>query len=171
MSDSNLVENVLEIKKFPDPVLKKISKPVEVFDSELENFVDDLFRAMRVHDGVGLAAPQVGVSKRIAVVEYEEKSYVLINPKILEQKGIQEGEEGCLSFPGIYANVKRPQWVKIEVQDTKGEKHILEGEGYVARAFLHEMDHLNGKLFVDYLSNLKKNAIKTKIAKGTGGHF
>lgn len=171
MSDSNLVENVLEIKKFPDPVLKKISKPVEVFDSELENFVDDLFRAMRVHDGVGLAAPQVGVSKRIAVVEYEEKSYVLINPKILEQKGIQEGEEGCLSFPGIYANVKRPQWVKIEVQDTNGEKHILEGEGYVARAFLHEMDHLNGKLFVDYLSNLKKNAIKTKIAKGTGGHF
>ena len=170
MSDSNNLE-VFEIKKFPDPVLKKISKPVEVFDDELKNFVDDLFRSMRVHDGVGLAAPQVGVSKRIAVIEYEEKSYVLINPKILEQKGTQEGEEGCLSFPGIYANVTRPEWVKIETQDVKGEKHILEAEGYVARAFLHEMDHLSGKLFIDYLSNLKKNAIKNKISKGTGGHF
>ena len=167
LSDSDL--EVFEIKKFPDPVLKKISKPVEVFDDELEYFVNELFRTMRVHDGVGLAAPQVGISKQVAVVEYEEKSYVLINPKILEQKGSQEGEEGCLSFPGIYANVTRPEWVKIETYDTKGEKHIIEGEGYVARAFLHEMDHLSGKLFVDYLSNLKKNAIKNKISKGTGG--
>ena len=171
MSDSNLIDEVFEIKKFPDPVLKQVSKPVEVFDENLEKFVNDLFTAMRVHDGVGLAAPQVGVLKKIAVVEYEEKSYVLINPKILEQKGIQESEEGCLSFPGIYANVKRPQWVKIETQNLKGEKEIIEGEEYTARAFLHEMDHLNGKLFIDYLSNIKKSAIKKKIAKNTGGHF
>ncbi len=164
-------EEILEIKKYPDPVLKKISQPVEVFDEELAKFVEKLFASMHAHDGVGLAAPQVGVLKKIAVVEYEGKSYVLINPKVVDQKGTQEGEEGCLSFPGIYANVLRPQWVKIETQDLNGEVQTLEGEGYVARAFLHEMDHLNGKLFMDYLSNLKRNAIKKKISKNTGGHF
>ena len=162
---------ILEIRKYPDPVLKKISEPVTVFDEALADFVKVLFASMRVHDGVGLAAPQVGVLKKIAVVEYEGKSYVLINPKVIEQKGIQEGEEGCLSFPGIYANVVRPQWVKIETHDLNGNIHTYEGEGYTARAFLHEMDHLSGKLFIDYLSNLKRNAIKKKVSKHTGGHF
>ena len=162
---------ILEIRKYPDPVLKKISETVTVFDEALADFVKVLFASMRVHDGVGLAAPQVGVLKKIAVVEYEGKSYVLINPKVIEQKGIQEGEEGCLSFPGIYANVVRPQWVKIETHDLNGNIHTYEGEGYTARAFLHEMDHLSGKLFIDYLSNLKRNAIKKKVTKHTGGHF
>ena len=162
---------ILEIRKYPDPVLKKISEPVTVFDEALADFVKVLFASMRVHDGVGLAAPQVGVLKKIAVVEYEGKSYVLINPKVIEQKGIQEGEEGCLSFPGIYANVVRPQWVKIETHDLNGNIHTYEGEGYTARAFLHEMDHLSGKLFIDYLSNLKRNAIKKKVTQHTGGHF
>lgn len=170
MSDE-LLSKVLEIKKYPDPVLKKISEPVTVFDENLAKFVKDLFASMRVHDGVGLAAPQVGVLKKIAVVEYEEKSYVLINPKVIDQKGIQEGEEGCLSFPGIYANVIRPQWVKIESKDLNGETVTYEVEGFTARAFLHEMDHLSGKLFIDYLSNLKRNAIKKKVSKHTGGHF
>lgn len=170
MSGESL-SNILEIKKYPDPVLKKISEPVTVFDESLAKFVKDLFASMRVHDGVGLAAPQVGVLKKIAVVEYEGKSYVLINPKVIDQKGIQEGEEGCLSFPGIYANVVRPQWVKIETHDLNGNIQTYEGEGYTARAFLHEMDHLSGKLFIDYLSNLKRNAIKKKAAKHTGGHF
>ena len=164
-------EEILEIKKYPDPVLKKKSLPVEIFDEELEEFVKKLFASMHVHDGVGLAAPQVGVLKKIAVVEYQEKSYVLINPKIIDQKCVQESEEGCLSFPGIYANVLRPNWVKVEAQNEKGETQILEGEGYLARAFLHEMDHLNGKVFIDYLSSLKRNAIKKKISKHTGGHF
>ena len=171
MSDSDLINNVLEIKKYPDPVLKKEAQPVEVFDEELAKFVQDLFAAMRAHDGVGLAAPQVGVLKKVAVIEYDNKTYVLINPKVIDQKGLQEGEEGCLSFPGIYAHVTRPQWVKIEAQDEKGETHVYEGEGYTARAFLHEMDHLTGKLFIDYLSSLKRNAIKKKAAKNTGGHF
>lgn len=170
MSNESL-SGILEIKKYPDPVLKKISEPVTVFDENLAKFVKDLFASMRVHDGVGLAAPQVGVLKKIAVVEYEGKSYVLINPKVIDQKGIQEGEEGCLSFPGIYANVVRPQWVKIETHDLNGNIQTYEGEGYTARAFLHEMDHLSGKLFIDYLSNLKRNAIKKKAAKHTGGHF
>lgn len=164
-------DKVLEIRKYPDPVLKKVSQPVEVFDEELEKFVKDMFAAMHSRDGVGLAAPQVGVLKKIAIVEYEGKSYVLINPKVIDSKGTQESEEGCLSFPGIYANVLRPEWVKIEAQNEKGEVQVLEAEGYTARAFLHEMDHLNGKLFIDYLSSLKRNAIKKKISKNTGGHF
>ena len=164
-------DGILEIRKYPDPVLKKVSEPVTVFDEDLAKFVNVLFASMRVHDGVGLAAPQVGVLKKIAVVEYEGKSYVLINPRVIDQKGLQEGEEGCLSFPGIYAHVTRPNWVKIESRDLDGGTVTFEGEGYTARAFLHEMDHLSGKLFIDYLSNLKRNAIKKKAAKHTGGRF
>lgn len=172
MSDNNeVIGGGLEILKYPNPVLKKKSEDVTVFDEELAKFVQDLFAAMRAHDGVGLAAPQVGVLKRIAVVEYDGKSYVLINPRIVEQKGLQDGEEGCLSFPGIYANVTRPEWVKVETYDVKGEKVFFEAHGYTARAFLHEMDHLNGKLFIDHLSSIKRNAIKKKAAKHTGGHF
>ena len=172
MADNNeVIGGGLEILKYPNPLLKKKSEEVTVFDEELAKFVGDLFAAMRAHDGVGLAAPQVGVLKRIAVVEYEGKSYVLINPRVVDQKGLQDGEEGCLSFPGIYAHVTRPQWVKIAAQDVTGETHEYEAEGYTARAFLHEMDHLTGKLFVDYLSSLKRNAIKKKAAKNTGGHF
>ena len=166
-----IIDGGLEILKYPNPVLKKQSEPVTVFDEELAKFVQDMFAAMRAHDGVGLAAPQVGVLKKVAVIEYEGKSYVLINPRVLDQKGIQDSEEGCLSFPGIYAHVKRPEWVKIAAQDEKGEEHEYEASGYTARAFLHEMDHLTGKLFVDYLSSLKRNAIKKKIAKNTSGHF
>ena len=168
---SESTDGILEVRKYPDPVLKKVSEPVTVFDQELADFVKVLFASMRVHDGVGLAAPQVGVLKKIAVVEYEGKSYVLINPRVIDQKGLQEGEEGCLSFPGIYAHVTRPNWVKIESRDLDGGTVTFEGEGYTARAFLHEMDHLSGKLFIDYLSNLKRNAIKKKAAKHTGGRF
>ena len=168
---SDLLDGGLKILHYPNPILKKTSSAVEIFDAELENFVTRLFMAMRANNGVGLAAPQVGVLKRIAVVEYEGKSFTLINPRVIERNGIQDSEEGCLSFPGIYANVKRPEKVKIEVDNLKGEKEILEAEGYIARAFLHEMDHLDGKLFIDYLSQLKRNAIKKKLTKKTGGHF
>ena len=161
----------MEVLKYPNPILQKKSQPVEVFDDDLAKFVQELFAAMRVHDGVGLAAPQVGVLKKVAVIEYDGKSYVLINPRVVDQKGIQDSEEGCLSFPGIYAHVTRPQWVKVETRDINGGTLELEAEGYTARAFLHEMDHLNGKLFIDYLSTLKRNTIKKKIAKHTGGHF
>lgn len=170
-NENEIIDGGLKILHYPDPVLKKKSEPVEIFDDELAKFVQDLFAAMRSNKGVGLAAPQVGVLKKIAVVEYEGQSYVLINPKVVDQKGIQDDEEGCLSFPGIYAHVTRPLWVKIEAQDETGTIRTYEGEGYTARAFLHEMDHLNGKLFIDYLSNLKRNTIKKKISKNTGGHF
>ena len=164
-------DEIFEIKKYPDPVLKKKTEPVEVFDEELEKLVKKMFASMLVYDGVGLAATQVGILKKIAVIEYEGKSYVLINPKLIDQKGTQEAEEGCLSFPGIFAKVLRPRWVKVEAQNEKGETLTYEAEGYLARAFLHEMDHLNGRVFIEYLSSLKRNAIKKKIAKNTGGHF
>lgn len=156
---------LLEIRCFPDPVLKKPAEPVEAFDEALLDLVERMRAAMRAREGVGLAAPQVGVSRRIALVEYDGQSFVLINPRLLEQRGEQIGEEGCLSFPGIYAEVKRPAWVRVEARDEGGELHVHEVEGFLARAFLHEMDHLDGKLFVEYLSPLKRGMIRTKMRK------
>lgn len=159
----------LEVRRYPDPVLKKVAEPVTVFDDELADFVGKMRTVMRVSDGVGLAAPQVGVLRQIAVVDYKEEAYDLINPRVLEQGGEQEGEEGCLSFPGIYAMVRRPEWVRVEAQDVQGEVHVHEASGFLARAFLHEMDHLNGKLFIDYLSPLKRGAIRRKMMKKKEG--
>ena len=170
-NNNEVIDTGLKILKYPNPILKQNSEPVTVFDDELAEFVQKLFLTMRASNGVGLAAPQVGISKRVAVVEYEDKSYVLINPKIISEDGEQDGEEGCLSFPGIYANLKRPMKVKVQAQDVNGNLNIYEGEGYTARAFLHEMDHLDGRVFIDYLSNMKRSAIKKKLAKNTGGHF
>ena len=164
-------ENILEILHYPNAVLLKKSEPVEKFDDELAKLIKSLFATMHASNGVGLAAPQVGILKKLAVIEYDDNKIVLINPKVVEKKGLQDDEEGCLSFPGIYAHVKRPQWVKIETLDEQGNKKFIEAEGYTARAVLHEMDHLDGKLFIDYLSNLKKNAIRKKVSKHTGGHF
>ena len=155
----------LEILKYPNPELKKISEPVTEFNDELKEFIEKMYRTMRACDGVGLAAPQVGVLKTLAVVEYDNQAYTLINPRVIDEGGEQEGEEGCLSFPGIYAQVKRPQWVKIEAQDETGAVKVYEVKDFMARAFLHEMDHLTGKLFIDYLSNIKRNAIKKKMQK------
>lgn len=168
MNNNALLGVELDILYYPNPVLKEISEPVTEFNDELKDFINKLFTAMRASDGVGLAAPQVGVLKKIAVIEYEGKAYALINPRVIEERGEQEGEEGCLSFPGIYANVKRPEWAKIEAQDENGEIKIYEVDGFTARAFLHEMDHLTGKLFIDYLSNIKRNAIRKKMLKQNG---
>ncbi|MDR3264421.1 MAG: peptide deformylase, partial [Synergistaceae bacterium] len=125
--------------------------------------------AMEMHDGVGLAAPQVGVSRRIALVSFEGAFYALINPVLLEQEGEQEGEEGCLSFPGIYANVKRPAKIRVAARDVAGDECVYEAEGFLARAFLHEIDHLDGKLFIEYLSNLKRGMIRKKMYKRAMG--
>ncbi len=171
MANENITGKVFKILKYPNPELKKIAEPVEKFDDELAELVKNLFATMHANDGVGLAATQVGIEKRVAVVEYKENSYVLINPRLISTEGEQEGEEGCLSFPGIYAKFKRPMKVKIEAQDVNGNKNIYEAEGYTARAFVHEMDHLDGKVFIDYLSNFKQGAIKKKLIKNTGGHF
>ena len=166
----DLLDGGLKILCYPNPTLKKKSTPVEIFDQELADFVRRLFTAMRINKGVGLAAPQVGVLKRIAVIEHEGKSYTLINPKIIERKGLQESEEGCLSFPGFYADVRRAEKIKVETRTLKGDTEILEVDGYIAKAFQHEIDHLDGKLFIDYLSPLKRSMIRKKISKHPGGN-
>jgi peptide deformylase len=155
----------LKIRIYPDPVLKIPATPVDSFGPELAVFVDEMRAAMELHNGAGLAAPQVGVSKKIALVDCEGFFYVLINPRLMEQEGEQEGEEGCLSFPGIFAAVKRPARVKIAAQDATGKEHIYNVEGYPARAVLHEMDHLEGKLFIERLSALKRGMIRKKMHK------
>ena len=155
----------LKVKIYPDPVLKIPAAAVERFDAELDALVWDLRLTMDANEGVGLAAPQVGVSKKIAVISHEGSYYVLINPRLLEKEGIQEGEEGCLSFPGIYAPLPRPARIKVAARDTSGAEHVYEVEGVLARAFLHEMDHLEGKLFIERLSALKRGMIRKKMYK------
>jgi peptide deformylase len=161
----NAADEPLKIRLYPDPVLKIPTEPVERFDKELSFFIEKMRLAMEIFEGVGLAAPQVGVSKKIALVSYEKAFYVLINPRILEQDGEQDGDEGCLSFPGIYAPVKRPARIKVAARDAAGQERVYDVDGYVARAFLHEMDHLDGKLFIDRLSPLKRGMIRKKMTK------
>ncbi|MDR2176315.1 MAG: peptide deformylase [Synergistaceae bacterium] len=158
-------ERPLKVRLYPDPVLKVPAEPVERFDGSLSRFVEKMRLTMEVSEGVGLAAPQVGVSKKIALVSYENVFCVLVNPALLEQDGEQDGDEGCLSFPGIYAPVKRPARIRVAARDTEGRERVHEVEGYAARAFLHEMDHLDGKLFIDRLSPLKRGMIRKKMVK------
>lgn len=162
---NDIVEDSLKIRVYPDLILKTPTAPVECFDENLCRFVQKMRMAMDMCEGVGLAAPQVGVSKKIAIVSYDGAFYVLINPKLMEQEGELDGEEGCLSFPGIYANVKRPARIKVWAQDVMGAVQVYEVEGFLARAFLHEMDHLEAKLFIEYLSPLKRGMIRKKMHK------
>ncbi|MDR1375868.1 MAG: peptide deformylase [Synergistaceae bacterium] len=156
------------MRLYPDPILKLPTTPVERFDEGLSAFVDKMRVAMEIGNGVGLAAPQVGVPKKIAIVFYEDSFYALINPRVLYEEGEQDGEEGCLSFPDIYAQVRRPAHATVLAQNTKGEEGIYELEGFLARVFLHEIDHLNGKLFIDRLSPLKRGMIRKKMTKTRG---
>ena len=158
-----------KVKVYPDSALKMLSTDVECFDESLAKFVGKLHETMNAHEGVGLAAPQVGVLKKIAVVEHENALYVLINPKLLSQEGMQDGDEGCLSFPGIFAPVKRPLRISIASRDTGGAELIYDVEGLLARAFLHEMDHLEGRLFIEHLSSLKRGMIRKKMYKRAVG--
>lgn len=139
-----------------DPILRKMTKEVKEITPRIETLVQDMFETMYKEQGVGLAAPQVGILKRIAVVDiYDGNRFVMINPKILELSGEQKGVEGCLSFPGRIGEVTRPNYAKVEATNLEGERYIIEGEGLLARAMLHEIDHLNGKVFVDIAENLR----------------
>lgn len=154
----------MQIIYIGNPILREVSKPVEKFDEELGAFVEELTKTMYEEDGVGLAAPQVAVSKRLFVFDDGSGPRVIINPEIIE-KGIEEVtmEEGCLSIPGIYANITRPSWVKMRFQDVKGEVNEEVFEGYAGRIVQHEYDHLEGVLFVDYLSPAKKALLRPKL--------
>jgi len=158
------------IVKYGDPVLETPAKPVEKFDEELQALVNDMFESMYAANGVGLAAPQIGISRRLAVIDVTvgknpEAKIVIANPEIVHTEGEQREEEGCLSVPGFRGHVLRPQYVTVRAQDATGNGFEMRGEALLARAFCHEIDHLNGILFITHLSLLKRDMIKRKIRK------
>ena len=160
---------ILNILEFPDPRLRTIAKPVAVVDDEVRQLVDDMFETMYEAPGIGLAATQVNVHKRIVVMDLSEdrtEPRVFINPEFESLTDeMDQYQEGCLSVPGFYENVDRPQKVKIKALDRDGKPYELIAEGLLAVCIQHECDHLNGKLFVDYLSTLKRDRIKKKLEK------
>lgn len=157
--------NLLDIRVFPDPVLRAPTKPVEDFGPSLQAFLEDLWHTMYVRDGVGLAAPQVGVSQKITVVDVQGQKFVLVNPVILEREGEAVAEEGCLSFPGIFVPVTRPARIRLRFQDATGRPVEMEARDFLARVFSHEIDHLNGRLLIDQVSPLRRQFIKRKLQK------
>jgi peptide deformylase len=162
---------VYPIVKFGDPVLEREAETVQEFDTpELHKFLADMFESMYAAKGVGLAAPQIGFSKKIAVIdvsngENPKDKLVLINPEIVRVEGRQEGEEGCLSIPGFREQVRRGRRVTVRARNAKGEEFEITGEDLLARAFLHETDHLNGRLYITHISTLKRDLMKRKIKK------
>ncbi len=161
--------SILHILEFPDPRLRKIAEPVTVFDEKLQVLIEDMLETMYEAQGIGLAATQIDVHRRLLVIDVSENRdapLVFINPEfeILEDE-LSEYDEGCLSVPGFYETVSRPRAVKITAQDAKGEKFELPAEGILATCIQHEIDHLDGKLFVDYLSALKRQRIRSKLEK------
>jgi peptide deformylase len=158
------------IVKYGDPVLEKPGAAIRKFDAELQELAEDMFASMYAAQGVGLAAPQIGSSIRLAVVDVSigknpEAKIVLVNPEIVHAEGEVREEEGCLSIPGFRGYVIRPQFVTVRAQNVKGESFEIRGENLLARAFCHEIDHLNGVLFLQHLSMLKRDLIKRKIKK------
>ncbi len=158
----------LTILHFPDERLRTVAKPVEHVDDKLRKLIDDMFETMYEAPGIGLAATQVDFHQRLIVIDVSEERnqpLVFINPEILEKEGVEEMDEGCLSVPGIYEKVQRADKVKVRALDRKGEPFELETDGLLAVCIQHEIDHLDGKLFVDYLSILKRQRIKKKLEK------
>lgn len=161
---------IYDVVKYGDPVLEKPGAAITKFDAALEELAEDMFATMYAAQGVGLAAPQVGKSLRIAVVDVTsgknpEAKIVLVNPEIVHAEGEKREEEGCLSIPGFRGYVVRPQFVTVKAQNAKGEPFEIRGEDLLARAFCHEIDHLNGILFLQHLSMLKRDLIRRKIKK------
>ena len=159
---------ILKVRKYGDPVLRKKAEPVETITEELKNFAQDLIDTMLDENGLGLAAPQVGVSKRMVALDAGEERghpFVILNPEILESSGKSVREEGCLSFPGIYGKIERPEKVKLKAMDMDGKVFETELDGLEARAVQHEIDHLDGVLFIDHLSKLKRDRVMRKFTK------
>ena len=152
----------------PDPCLRALCIPVEEFNDELQQLIDDMFETMYSARGVGLAAPQIGINLRVAVIDVtpdKSKQFVLINPEILESHGEEIYDEGCLSVPSAYDTVTRAARVKMKALDRHGKEYVLEAEGLLCEAIQHEIDHLNGKLFVDLLSPVKRDRARKKLEK------
>ncbi len=160
--------STLNILHFPDPRLRIKAKPVEIFDAALRTLIDDMFETMYAAPGVGLAATQVDIHKRLLVVDVSEDQdapHAFVNPRIVTRGGVSVHDEGCLSFPGIYEQVERESHITVVAQDGDGQPFTLEAEGLMAVCIQHEIDHLDGKLFVDYISELKRGRIRKKLLK------
>jgi peptide deformylase len=161
---------IYPIVKYGDPVLENPAETVKVFDEGLQKLIDDMFESMYAAHGVGLAAPQIGIGKRIAVIDVTFKEdpnakLVLINPEIIKTEGKQRGTEGCLSLPDFREDVTRPNIVTVRAQDVNGEWFETTGDELLARALMHETEHLQGKLYISHVSRLKRDMIKRKIKK------
>jgi peptide deformylase len=161
---------IYPIVKYGQDVLEKVAEPVTAFDGDLEKLVADMFETMYAAHGVGLAAPQIGISKKVCVIdvtsgEDPNARLVLANPEIVSMEGQVAQEEGCLSLPDFRASTPRPLKATVRAQDLHGSEFTLEGEGLLARAFCHETDHLNGVLFIHHLSMLKRDSIRRKVRK------
>ncbi len=160
--------SILNILCYPDPRLKKRAEPVEVIDETIHQLIDDMLETMYQAPGIGLAAPQVNVSKRLIVLDISENKnnpMVLVNPEIIDKKGSMQMEEGCLSVPGIFEPVDRARYIRFKAKDREDVEVDLEVEELLAVCIQHEIDHLDGKLFVDYLTELKRQRIKNRIEK------
>jgi len=160
----------LEILEFPDPRLRTVAKPVAQVDDRIRKLVDDMFETMYAAPGVGLAATQVNVHQRVVVIDVSEdqsEPMVFINPEVtvLDHETLRDYDEGCLSIPGFYETVSRPEKVRVEALDRDGKPFTLEPDGLLAVCVQHELDHLNGKLFVDYVSPVKRQRIRKKLEK------
>lgn len=159
---------ILEVLHFPDERLRKIAQPVTQVNDDIRNIINDMFDTMYEEEGVGLAATQVNIHQQIVVIDVSEsrnQRLVLINPEITEKSGTEKSEEGCLSVPEARANVTRAEKVTVKALNEQGESFSLEADGLLAVCIQHELDHLQGKLFIDYLSPLKRNRIRSKLEK------
>ena len=164
---------ILEIIKYGDPVLRKKAEPVTEITDDIKRLAEDMLETMYAAPGVGLAGPQVGISLQICVVdivpEGKNRPFVLINPKVISGENKVELEEGCLSFPKIYEKVKRWNKINVEYTDLNGKTNNVEIEGFLAKAFQHEIDHLNGKVFIDYLPDWKRKLVEKEIRRRKKG--
>ena len=158
---------VLKVRKYGDPILRRRAQAVREITPEIRRMVDDMIETMYDEVGIGLAAPQVGIPLRLMVVgdEHGREAKALVNPAIAEQGGEVTAEEGCLSLPGIFAQVSRAEWVRLEAQDLEGKPVSIRARGFSARVFQHEMDHLDGVLFIDRLDPMTRDRIKRRIKK------
>ncbi len=161
---------IRKILKFPDQDLRIKAKPVESFDDELKTLTDDMFETMHSVNGIGLAATQIGVAKQVAVIDIspeKNEPLVIINPaiQILDPSKTEDYDEGCLSVPGFFEKISRPSDIKLTYQDLNGKKQEIKPEGLLTKVVQHELDHLNGRLFVDHISELKRRRIRNKIVK------
>ncbi len=161
--------SLLDIYVLGAPILREETRPVADVGPEFQKLVDDMFETMYAAKGIGLAAPQVGRTERVAVVDVEGARYVIVNPEIVLREGSQKGEEGCLSIPDVYADVERAMHVIVQAQDREGKPIEIEATDLLARCLQHEIDHLHGKLFIDYLGLLKRRAALKKWEKLRAG--